>query len=151
MKNYPFYSHCLKKFYHLFKNQHRTWKRFSIISSYLQPAAGFLSNLECTLCMLNGNSLRHRTGYPLHTHVRFRIWPHWWLQFLVRLVLPFTFFTWSQKSLYRKLLDFILSLLREKIRMYLLRKLKCKTWMPIENFMQGQVGELESPEAGKPQ
>lgn len=43
------------------------------------------------------------------------------------------------------------SFLPKMIKMYLLRKLKCNTKMSIENSIQGQAGELETPEAGKKQ
>lgn len=41
--------------------------------------------------------------------------------------------------------------LPEKIKMYLLRKLKCNTRISIGNSIQGQAGELETPESGKKQ
>lgn len=44
-----------------------------------------------------------------------------------------------------------LSPLKEKIKMYLFRKQNYETGISIGNFMWGQVGELESPEAGKKQ
>ncbi|RMC08130.1 hypothetical protein DUI87_15164 [Hirundo rustica rustica] len=48
------------------------------------------------------------------------------------------------------MLDFLF-FLPKKINMYLVRKRKCNTRMSIENSIQGQAGELETPEAGKKQ